>query len=1017
MQSEATFPPAMVMAILLLMTAGTGLQAAEPATGTLSPASPEISFVSGPNAISNVSATVELICQAPVFPCDDFDLNVQLPADFASTQANAQIVITTAWEGADDYDIYLLDAAGSEVNRSAGSTNPEVMQLPAGQGSQRFTVRIVPFAVTGTLATTTIKLELPLAAGSDPATQVPAADGLAPRYQVHVSPPDLGNDAGEPTLGYNPLSKRVMFVSYVNALRVSFAENASPALPESCAARWENKSGLLTTLNSLDPIMTTDQDTGRTFNSQLSGANSLFEFSDDDGESWTPGQLGLPNGGADHQGVVAGPYPAGVIPGAGLLYPNAVYYCSQSVASAFCARSDDGGQTFGPGMPFKNTACSAGALHGHPKVAPDGTLYIPDSSQCVLGLGESAEKVVAFVSTDAGLSYEVRPIPQSQGGAGSDPSIGLASDGTAYMCYENADGRTHVAVSSDQGRTWSNDTDIGASQGLVATRFPAMIAGDPDRAACAFLGTKTQGPDLELSFTGVWYPYIATTYDRGETWHLLNLSPNDPVQGHGGIGTSGTNRNLLDFNDLELDDMGRPLFAYADGCVGGCVIDPSQNSFAAKGTIARQTGGRTLYSAFDGAPASRFNASTPLPPAAACPDLNSSQRSVSRTLIGWRAPDDGGARISNYRVYRASTANGPFQLIGESGEKTQFVDDSADPAVAEYFYKVVAINAQGESPDSNVLALPISEAVAVDTCALPGELIIQDPAGDAPIEDADILSLAVAEPDEYAGHLVLTVKLANFTANAPPPSSFYPILFPLYDNLYLALDASQVVPRLVYGRFIELPQGLLEFSETGELDARSSYGADGTVVMVVPKTLFGELQVGDVIAGFDVRSRVGAPSAPSRDTAGPADYIVRGHDSCAIQGLSALAELQADRERGSAPLSVTFTISGEATPGTELATYSLDFGDNEFVRDQPFGDQSSVQVVHTYRQAGTYWASASVRDGNGKTSTNLAQRTILVRAEDGVRAVNRSGGSLGWLGLLLILLLPFGRRPQALRRP
>ena len=110
-----------------------------------------------------------------------------------------------------------------------------------------------------------------------------------------------------------------------------------------------------------------------------------------------------------------------------------MYYCSQSVAAAFCSRSDNGGVTFGPGFTFKNPECSAGALHGHVKVAPDGTVYVPDSSQCVLPLGGSAEHVLAFASEDAGQTWAVRDVPFSSGGDGSDPSIGIATDGTLYL--------------------------------------------------------------------------------------------------------------------------------------------------------------------------------------------------------------------------------------------------------------------------------------------------------------------------------------------------------------------------------------------------------------------------------------------------------------------------------------------------------------------------------------------------------------------------------------------------------
>src|SRR5207244_11388882 len=57
-------------------------------------------------------------------------------------------------------------------------------------------------------------------------------------------------------------------------------------------------------------------------------------------------------------------YHAPLIPPPPPAYQNAVYYCSQDIATALCSRSDDGGSTYGPSVPIYNlTAC--GGLHGH----------------------------------------------------------------------------------------------------------------------------------------------------------------------------------------------------------------------------------------------------------------------------------------------------------------------------------------------------------------------------------------------------------------------------------------------------------------------------------------------------------------------------------------------------------------------------------------------------------------------------------------------------------------------------
>jgi hypothetical protein len=63
--------------------------------------------------------------------------------------------------------------------------------------------------------------------------------------------------------------------------------------------------------------------------------------------------------------------------------------------------------------------------------------------------------------------------------------------------------------------------------------------------------------------------------------------------------TCGNDRNLLDFIDATIDSHGRVEVAFADGCIGACVTDPSVNNHDAYATIARQSSGSPLLSAYD----------------------------------------------------------------------------------------------------------------------------------------------------------------------------------------------------------------------------------------------------------------------------------------------------------------------------------------------------------------------------------------------------------------------------------
>lgn len=422
--------------------------------------------------------------------------------------------------------------------------------------------------------------------------QAPGAN--APAYTNFSAPAPIGRSAAEPSIGVNRNTGNVFFQSYTETLRVNGFDDSTGN------ATWEDTAPPLTSLVSLDPILFTDPSTGRTFVSQLAAGCSLMAYTDDDGETWNQNPIGcgLANG-ADHQTVGGGAFsPDGPrVPNAD--YEHAVYYCSHAIVSGQCAASWDGGTTFNPAVPAYSLADCRG-LHGHIKVGPDGTAYIPHGGCDILKGGRQA----VVVSEDNGLTWSVRRVPSSTTQFESDPSLGVGSEGSIYMGWQegasDAESHPYVAVSHDDGRNWEHITDVGVPYGIKNIQFPTVVAGDDDRAAFAFLGTTTGGDDQAADFAGVWHLYIATTYDGGETWTTVDATPNDPVQ-RGCIWLAGGDnpcRNLLDFNDITIDEKGRVLAAYADGCVGDCLTGATTKS--AVGSIARQASGLGLLSAYDG---------------------------------------------------------------------------------------------------------------------------------------------------------------------------------------------------------------------------------------------------------------------------------------------------------------------------------------------------------------------------------------------------------------------------------
>jgi hypothetical protein len=246
------------------------------------------------------------------------------------------------------------------------------------------------------------------------------------------------------------------------------------------------------------------------------------------------------------------------------------------------------------------------------------------------------------VSKDAGLTWAVHKIPDSIEGS-SDPSVAAGKDGTVYFGYGDGTGKPKIAVSTDEGKTWTKSIDVGIPFGIKNTEFSEVIAGDGNRAAFAFLGTPTRGSTQASSFGknsagdkfigAEWHMYVATTYDRGKTWTTVDATPNDPVQ-RGCIWNSGGSnpcRNLLDFNDITIDKTGHVLVGFADGCVGpttqagnDCVAsrDVSANKLVQHGGIIRQIGGKGLFAAFDGTATTPVDAPPPVtsgPPPATPP--------------------------------------------------------------------------------------------------------------------------------------------------------------------------------------------------------------------------------------------------------------------------------------------------------------------------------------------------------------------------------------------------------------
>ncbi len=343
-----------------------------------------------------------------------------------------------------------------------------------------------------------------------------------------------------------------------------------------------------------DPYLTVDTSTGRVFTTDLlfPGPGQMLSYSDDRGKTWTTTVISVEQ--TDHQTVFAGP-PAEI--DTTLDYPGAVYNCAANVfatavgsAATTCVKSLDGGATWhltgtppyvndpraGRGTLDVPGACSG--LTGHGFAGSDGTVYLP-RGWC--------EQPWLAISRDGGLTWS-RVQVATNGVAGSDsgppdelpqPSheAAVAADrkGNLYYTWIASDLLPYLAVSTDDGETWSEPVPV-APPGITQTSLPAVAIGPRGPAgkiAIAYMGsTNAPGAPYRIdagAYEGAtWSGYLTVTQNalsRNPLFHTGTINgTEDPLV----VGKCGTLRcgAEYDFIDVQVGPDGTPWVAAVDGC-------------------------------------------------------------------------------------------------------------------------------------------------------------------------------------------------------------------------------------------------------------------------------------------------------------------------------------------------------------------------------------------------------------------------------------------------------------------
>ena len=423
---------------------------------------------------------------------------------------------------------------------------------------------------------------------------------------------DVGETGKEPSIGITS-SGCIFFIAMEKVMR-------------SCdyGEAWEEtQDPIQCSPTTSDPYGWVDPITDRIFNVQMIGLEtSWICWSDDDGQSW----LGNPHDSGttpinDHIKLASGPWTSagyGVIGQftSGPIYETAVYYCYNKLAGIFCFTSFDGGASFEAGGQIVGLATTNGGLHGAISTAPDGTVYVTPR----------VETPSVIVSKDNGFTWFERTMGEDVGTPYPRKNSEISTDtaSNAYHVWTGADEGVYMSRSTDSGETWEQESIRISPVEVISSVFPQTDAGDPGRIAITYLGGENSEMLNQSDIDGnpwdgnahyapnnatyhLYITYSLNALDDEPVFHTYRVT-DDPVQ----VGSiclnsgdcrdiGGSNRNLLDFNDLHIDREGRVYVAFADGCTGDCATN--NNSTAAdsrdgRGSVYYLANGPSLIEAY-----------------------------------------------------------------------------------------------------------------------------------------------------------------------------------------------------------------------------------------------------------------------------------------------------------------------------------------------------------------------------------------------------------------------------------
>jgi hypothetical protein len=531
--------------------------------------------------------------------CDIYNLTLDIPSTFYSSNPNFALHVTVGWSSnIQDIDVYVFDVNGNLVGASAtGGTSSEdadLGQLPPGS----YQIQIVPASCVATFYGGTISMVQELAS---PVGKVQYKLGnFTFTSQVLARPPQtinsnpatplfLEQDA-EPRVVHDPLGN--IYVAAIQGVPAGTdlwksmdGGNTFDYLgePDGTQAAAAAGAGTGVGIGGGDEDITVGS-SGKLALASLWLGSVTNCASSDSATTWlcNPFASDLPED--DRQWLAF--YGQNMV----YLTTKQLGTLDNSTLTIYVAKSFDGGISF-PQV-AEVTKPVLGVQPGD-----QGNMVVDQSNGNVymVFIGAYPNQVYLAKSSDGGLNWLLKLIYQSPSGTSLQhvfPAIAIDRGGNLHVVFN--DGRRSLLTSSrDQGASWTTPVQVNTGANAKTSVEPWVVAGDAGKLNIFFYGTSSSD---YMDPNAQWQIFMAQTQNAFRNVPVLYIKPATGIMHKGAICVNGTacpngTRNLLEyfFPDTYLD--GNALATYPDDLH----VDPSTT--VTRAWFLKQIGGTRILGA------------------------------------------------------------------------------------------------------------------------------------------------------------------------------------------------------------------------------------------------------------------------------------------------------------------------------------------------------------------------------------------------------------------------------------